>query len=185
MPASPIGSVAPRDRLCAALEEEGAQADQKRRTKDVAEKEMGCKARKSFATQQSSLRVWDDFPQPQDRRPSCEDAVFHASVGPFRRVLRGHGRQSYPEAPPPGLRPRDRERRPPTTRSPMARARRRSARSSACASVNSSADRQLAGRHGAGSRAHSDPTGTSADGAALLDGGRFATKRKTIHQELQ
>jgi DNA-directed RNA polymerase subunit beta' len=45
----------------AALEAEGAKADQKRRTKDGAEKEMG-QIRKSFDEQIAQLqRVWEDF----------------------------------------------------------------------------------------------------------------------------
>jgi DNA-directed RNA polymerase subunit beta' len=61
----------------AALEEEGAKADQKRRTKDVAEKEMG-QARKSFDEQISQLeRVWDDFRNLKVGDLKPEDAVFH------------------------------------------------------------------------------------------------------------
>ena len=61
----------------AALEEEGAKADQKRRTKDVAEKEMG-QARKSFDDQIAQLeRVWDDFRSLKVGDLKPEDAVFH------------------------------------------------------------------------------------------------------------
>jgi len=61
----------------AALEEEGAKADQKRRTKDVAEKEMG-QARKSFDEQIAQLeRVWDDFRSLKVGDLKPEDAVFH------------------------------------------------------------------------------------------------------------
>ncbi len=61
----------------AALEAEGAKADQKRRTKDAAEKEMS-QARKSYDEQIAHLeRVWDDFRglKVGDLKP--EDAVFH------------------------------------------------------------------------------------------------------------
>ena len=61
----------------AALEEEGAKADQKRRTKDVAEKEMG-QVRKSFDEQIAQLeRVWDDFRSLKVGDLKPEDAVFH------------------------------------------------------------------------------------------------------------
>ena len=61
----------------AALEEEGAKADQKRRTKDGAEKEMG-QARKSFDEQIAQLeRVWDDFRSLKIGDLKPEDAVFH------------------------------------------------------------------------------------------------------------
>ncbi len=61
----------------AALEEEGAKADQKRRTKDIAEKEMG-QARKSFDEQIAQLeRVWDDFRSLKVGDLKPEDAVFH------------------------------------------------------------------------------------------------------------
>ena len=61
----------------AALEEEGAKADQKRRTKDAAEKEMG-HARKSFDEQISQLeRVWDDFRNLKVGDLKPEDSVFH------------------------------------------------------------------------------------------------------------
>ncbi|MCU1639700.1 MAG: rpoC [Microbacteriaceae bacterium] len=61
----------------AALEAEGAKADQKRRTKDGAEKEMG-QARKSFDEQIAHLeRVWDDFRSLKVGDLKPEDAVFH------------------------------------------------------------------------------------------------------------
>ena len=61
----------------AALEEEGAKADQKRRTKDLAEKEMS-QARKSFDEQIAQLeRVWDDFRSLKVGDLKPEDAVFH------------------------------------------------------------------------------------------------------------
>jgi len=61
----------------AALEAEGAKSDQKRRTKDGAEKEMG-QARKSFDEQIAQLeRVWDDFRSLKVGDLKPEDAVFH------------------------------------------------------------------------------------------------------------
>ncbi|HMM82213.1 MAG TPA: DNA-directed RNA polymerase subunit beta' [Terrimesophilobacter sp.] len=61
----------------AALEEEGAKADQKRRTKDAAEKEMG-QTRKSFDEQINQLeRVWDDFRNLKVGDLKPEDSVFH------------------------------------------------------------------------------------------------------------
>jgi DNA-directed RNA polymerase subunit beta' len=61
----------------AALEEEGAKADQKRKTKDAAEKEMG-QARKSFDEQIAHLeRVWEDFRTLKVGDLKPEDAVFH------------------------------------------------------------------------------------------------------------
>ncbi|TBN57861.1 DNA-directed RNA polymerase subunit beta' [Glaciihabitans arcticus] len=60
-----------------ALEAEGAKSDQKRRTKDGAEKEMG-QARKSFDEQIAQLeRVWDDFRNLKVGDLKPEDAVFH------------------------------------------------------------------------------------------------------------
>ncbi len=61
----------------AALEEEGAKADQKRRAKDAAEKEMG-QARKSFDEQINQLeRVWEDFRTLKVGDLKPEDSVFH------------------------------------------------------------------------------------------------------------
>ncbi|TQL41926.1 DNA-directed RNA polymerase subunit beta' [Homoserinimonas aerilata] len=61
----------------AALEEEGAKADVKRRTKDGAEKEMS-QARKSFDEQISQLeRVWEDFRTLKVGDLKPEDSVFH------------------------------------------------------------------------------------------------------------
>ncbi|MFP7835041.1 DNA-directed RNA polymerase subunit beta' [Marisediminicola sp. LYQ134] len=61
----------------AALEAEGAKADQKRRTKDGAEKEMS-QTRKSFDEQIAHLeRVWDDFRSLKVGDLKPEDAVFH------------------------------------------------------------------------------------------------------------
>ncbi|MGV8875881.1 MAG: DNA-directed RNA polymerase subunit beta' [Rhodoglobus sp.] len=60
----------------AALEEEGAKADQKRRVKDAAEKEMG-QLRKSIDEQISQLeRVWDDFRSLKIGDLKPEDSVF-------------------------------------------------------------------------------------------------------------
>ncbi|MDM4761541.1 DNA-directed RNA polymerase subunit beta' [Galbitalea sp. SE-J8] len=61
----------------AALEAEGAKADQKRRVKDGAEKEMG-QIRRSFDEQIGQLeRVWDDFRNLKVGELKPEDAVFH------------------------------------------------------------------------------------------------------------
>ncbi|BDZ45129.1 DNA-directed RNA polymerase subunit beta' [Naasia aerilata] len=61
----------------AALEEEGAKSDQKRRTKDGAEKEMG-QIRKSFDDQITHLeRVWDEFKSLKVGDLKPEDSVFH------------------------------------------------------------------------------------------------------------
>ncbi|EPR76422.1 DNA-directed RNA polymerase beta' subunit [Leifsonia rubra CMS 76R] len=60
----------------AALEEEGAKADQKRRVKDAAEKEMN-QLRKSIDEQISQLeRVWDDFRSLKIGDLKPEDSVF-------------------------------------------------------------------------------------------------------------
>jgi DNA-directed RNA polymerase subunit beta' len=61
----------------AALEAEGAKADQKRRVKDGAEKEMG-QTRKAFDEQIAQLeRVWDDFKSLKVGDLKPEDSVFH------------------------------------------------------------------------------------------------------------
>ncbi|KQO63652.1 DNA-directed RNA polymerase subunit beta' [Curtobacterium sp. Leaf261] len=61
----------------AALEEEGAKSDQKRRTKDGAEKEMS-QVRKSFDEDITRLeRVWEDFRNLKVGDLKPEDAVFH------------------------------------------------------------------------------------------------------------
>jgi DNA-directed RNA polymerase subunit beta' len=61
----------------ASLEEEGAKADQKRKTKDAAEKEMG-QTRKSYDEQIAHLeRVWDDFRNLKVGDLKPEDSVFH------------------------------------------------------------------------------------------------------------
>ncbi|MFN3707736.1 DNA-directed RNA polymerase subunit beta' [Microcella sp.] len=60
----------------AALEAEGAKADQKRKTKDAGEKEMA-QLRKSFDEQISQLeRVWEDFRTLKVGDLKPEDAVF-------------------------------------------------------------------------------------------------------------
>jgi DNA-directed RNA polymerase subunit beta' len=64
----------------AALEAEGAKADQKRRAKDVAEKEMS-QIRKSLDEEISRLeRVWDDFRNLKVGDLKPEDAVFNDLV---------------------------------------------------------------------------------------------------------
>jgi len=61
----------------AALEAEGAKSDQKRRTKDGAEKEMS-QVRKSFDEDINRLeRVWEDFRNLKVGDLKPEDAVFH------------------------------------------------------------------------------------------------------------
>ncbi|MGG7509261.1 DNA-directed RNA polymerase subunit beta' [Plantibacter sp. YIM 135249] len=59
------------------LEAEGAKSEQKRRTKDAAEKEMG-QTRKSYDEQIAHLeRVWEDFRNLKVGDLKPEDAVFH------------------------------------------------------------------------------------------------------------
>ncbi|SEM87939.1 DNA-directed RNA polymerase subunit beta' [Cryobacterium sp. TMT1-3] len=61
----------------AALEAEGAKSDQKKRTKDAAEKEMG-QIRKSLDEQIAHLeRVWEDFRTLKVGDLKPEDSVFH------------------------------------------------------------------------------------------------------------
>jgi DNA-directed RNA polymerase subunit beta' len=61
----------------AALEEEGAKSDQKRKVRDGGEKEMGL-IRKSYDEQIGQLqRVWDDFKSLKVGDLKPEDAVFH------------------------------------------------------------------------------------------------------------
>jgi len=61
----------------AALEAEGAKSDQKKRTKDAAEKEMG-QVRKSLDEQIVHLeRVWEDFRTLKVGDLKPEDSVFH------------------------------------------------------------------------------------------------------------
>ncbi|HXH33384.1 MAG TPA: DNA-directed RNA polymerase subunit beta' [Plantibacter sp.] len=61
----------------AALEEEGAKSEQKRRTKDAAEKEMS-QNRKSYDEQIAHLeRVWEDFRNLKVGDLKPEDSVFH------------------------------------------------------------------------------------------------------------
>lgn len=60
-----------------ALEEEGAKSEQKRRTKDAAEKEMS-QTRKSYDEQIAHLeRVWEDFRNLKVGDLKPEDSVFH------------------------------------------------------------------------------------------------------------
>ncbi|WP_349898779.1 DNA-directed RNA polymerase subunit beta' [Parafrigoribacterium soli] len=74
----------------AALEEEGAKADQKRRTKDGAEKEMG-QVRKSFDEQIAQLeRVWEDFRTLKVGDLKPEDAVFHDLQDRFGIYFEAH-----------------------------------------------------------------------------------------------
>ncbi|MDQ1553930.1 MAG: DNA-directed polymerase subunit beta [Microbacteriaceae bacterium] len=74
----------------AALEAEGAKADQKRRTKDGAEKEMS-QARKSFDEQIAQLeRVWEDFRTLKVGDLKPEDAVFHDLQDRFGIYFEAH-----------------------------------------------------------------------------------------------
>ena len=74
----------------AALEEEGAKADQKRRTKDAAEKEMG-QLRKSYDEQINHLeRVFDDFRGLKVGELKAEDAVFHELQDRFGQYFEGY-----------------------------------------------------------------------------------------------
>ncbi len=71
------GRLAALEQDLAALEEEGAKSDQKRKVKDAGEKEMG-QIRKSFDEQIAQLeRVWDDFRSLKVGDLKPEDAVFH------------------------------------------------------------------------------------------------------------
>ena len=74
----------------AALEAEAAKADQKRRTKDGAEKEMS-HARKSFDEQIAQLeRVWEDFRTLKVGDLKPEDAVFHDLQDRFGIYFEAH-----------------------------------------------------------------------------------------------
>ncbi|WP_168626185.1 MULTISPECIES: DNA-directed RNA polymerase subunit beta' [unclassified Cryobacterium] len=74
----------------AALEAEGAKADQKRRTKDGGEKEMS-QIRKSYDEQISHLeRVWDDFRNLKVGDLKPEDAVFHELQDRFGIYFEGY-----------------------------------------------------------------------------------------------
>uniref|UniRef100_UPI0035C95120 DNA-directed RNA polymerase subunit beta' n=1 Tax=uncultured Amnibacterium sp. TaxID=1631851 RepID=UPI0035C95120 len=64
----------------AALEQEGAKSDQKRRTRDVGEKEMG-QIRRSFDDQVATLeRVWDDFRNLKVGDLKPEDAIYNELI---------------------------------------------------------------------------------------------------------
>ncbi|GAB2979968.1 DNA-directed RNA polymerase subunit beta' [Frigoribacterium salinisoli] len=74
----------------AALEAEGAKSDQKRRTKDGAEKEMS-QLRKSFDEDISRLeRVWEDFRTLKVGDLKPEDAVFHELQDRFGIYFEAH-----------------------------------------------------------------------------------------------
>ncbi len=74
----------------AALEAEGAKADQKRRTKDGAEKEMGL-IRRTYDEQISQLeRVWEDFRSLKVGDLKPEDAVFHELQDRFGVYFEAH-----------------------------------------------------------------------------------------------
>ncbi|MDH6179884.1 DNA-directed RNA polymerase subunit beta' [Microbacteriaceae bacterium SG_E_30_P1] len=74
----------------AALEAEGAKADQKRRTKDGAEKEMS-QTRKAFDEQIAQLeRVWEDFRNLKVGDLKPEDSVFQELQDRFGMYFEAH-----------------------------------------------------------------------------------------------
>jgi DNA-directed RNA polymerase subunit beta' len=74
----------------AALEEEGAKSDQKRKVRDAGEKEMG-QVRKSFDEQIAQLeRVWDDFRSLKVGDLKPEDSVFHELQDRFGLYFEAH-----------------------------------------------------------------------------------------------
>jgi DNA-directed RNA polymerase subunit beta' len=74
----------------AALEEEGAKSDQKRRAKDGAEKEMS-QTRKAFDEDINRLeRVWEDFRTLKVGDLKPEDAVFHELQDRFGIYFEAH-----------------------------------------------------------------------------------------------
>jgi DNA-directed RNA polymerase subunit beta' len=74
----------------AALEEEGAKSDQKRKVKDGAEKEMS-QIRKSYDEQIAQLeRVWEDFRNLKVGELKPEDSVFHELQDRFGLYFEAH-----------------------------------------------------------------------------------------------
>jgi DNA-directed RNA polymerase subunit beta' len=74
----------------AALEEEGAKSDQKRKVRDAGEKEMG-QVRKSYDEQIAQLqRVWDDFRNLKVGDLKPEDSVFHELQDRFGLYFEAH-----------------------------------------------------------------------------------------------
>lgn len=74
----------------AALEEEGAKSDQKRKVRDAGEKEMG-QVRKSYDEQISQLeRVWEDFRNLKVGDLKPEDSVFHELQDRFGLYFEAH-----------------------------------------------------------------------------------------------
>ena len=74
----------------AALEEEGAKSDQKRKTRDAGEKEMG-QVRKAYDEQIVQLeRVWDDFRSLKVGDLKPEDSVFHELQDRFGLYFEAH-----------------------------------------------------------------------------------------------
>ena len=149
----------------AALEEEGAKSDQKRKVKDGAEKEMG-QVRKGFDEQIAQLeRVWEDFRNLKVGDLKPEDSVFHELQDRFGLYFEAYmGAESIQKrleafdlAGRERAAPRaDRERQgPEEDPRDQAPARRQLV----------PADRQLAGRHGARCRP-GDPAGAAPDGPA-------------------
>ncbi len=96
----------------AALEEEGAKADQKKKVKDAAEKEMA-QIRKNADDQIARLeQVWEDFRTLEVGAAQGRGRDLPRAAGPLRSVLRGpHGRR-VDQASPRGVRPGRRVREP-------------------------------------------------------------------------
>ena len=149
----------------AALEEEGAKADQKRKVKDGAEKEM-CLTRRGFDEQIAQLeRVWEDFRTLKVGDLKPEDSVFHELQDRYGLYFEAYmGAECDPEASR-GVRPSGRERVParpdrerqgseedPRHQAPPGR-------------QLVHPDRQLAGRDGA-RRRPGHPAGAAPDGPA-------------------
>ena len=78
------------ERDLAALEEEGAKSDQKRRTRDVGEKEMA-QIRRSYDDQATVLeKVWDDFRNLKVGDLKPEDAIYNELVDRYGTYFEAH-----------------------------------------------------------------------------------------------
>ena len=154
----------------AALEEEGAKSDQKRKVKRRRPRRRWVRSARAFDEQIAQLeRVWEDFRNAQGRRPEARGLRVPRAAGPLRPVLRGvHGcrepsrsvSQAFDLAEPSRSscstsRSRPVKRRAEEDPGDQAPARRQLV----------PADRQLAGGHGARRRA-GDPAGAAPDGPA-------------------
>ncbi|MFD1722239.1 DNA-directed RNA polymerase subunit beta' [Amnibacterium endophyticum] len=74
----------------ASLEEEGAKSDQKRRTRDVGEKEMA-QIRRAFDDQATVLeKVWDDFRNLKVGDLKPEDAIYNELVDRYGTYFEAH-----------------------------------------------------------------------------------------------